>query len=170
MPMDVSGGGTRRGVLSCCPPPLQLWVLVPGSFPLSIPRRSVSRSIAAAAALRPTERTVQSESCLVMDKTQRSTLLLAVGLLGPVGLWRWTSVPFQHHCPSFLWLRALLFVAKQRTLRMDIEDCNGRSYISGSGDSSLEKEFSSAIAGAAVSTPNSQHSSPSRSLSEGVTS
>ncbi|XP_042750776.1 zinc finger protein Eos-like isoform X2 [Lagopus leucura] len=49
---------------------------------------------------------------------------------------------------------------------MDIEDCNGRSYISGSGDSSLEKEFSSAIAGAAVSTPNSQHSSPSRSLSE----
>ncbi|XP_071655963.1 zinc finger protein Eos isoform X2 [Patagioenas fasciata] len=48
---------------------------------------------------------------------------------------------------------------------MDIEDCNGRSYISGSGDSSLEKEFSSAIVGATVSTPNSQHSSPSRSLS-----
>ncbi|XP_066841610.1 zinc finger protein Eos isoform X3 [Anser cygnoides] len=48
---------------------------------------------------------------------------------------------------------------------MDIEDCNGRSYISGSGDSSLEKEFSSAIVGPAVSTPNSQHSSPSRSLS-----
>ena len=35
----------------------------------------------------------------------------------------------------------------------------------GSGDSSLEKEFSSAIVGAVVSTPNSQHSSPSRSLS-----
>lgn len=35
----------------------------------------------------------------------------------------------------------------------------------GSGDSSLEKEFSSAIVGPAVSTPNSQHSSPSRSLS-----
>uniref|UniRef100_A0A8C8AB50 IKAROS family zinc finger 4 n=1 Tax=Otus sunia TaxID=257818 RepID=A0A8C8AB50_9STRI len=48
---------------------------------------------------------------------------------------------------------------------MDIEDCNGRSYISGSGDSSLEKEFSSAIVGPTVSTPNSQHSSPSRSLS-----
>lgn len=47
-----------------------------------------------------------------MDKTQRSALLLAVGLPGPVGPWRWTSVPFQHHCPSFLWLRALLFVAK----------------------------------------------------------
>ncbi|XP_054043101.1 zinc finger protein Eos isoform X5 [Rissa tridactyla] len=48
---------------------------------------------------------------------------------------------------------------------MDIEDCNGRSYMSGSGDSSLEKEFSSAIVGPTVSTPNSQHSSPSRSLS-----
>ncbi|KAM9616871.1 zinc finger protein Eos isoform X2 [Buteo buteo] len=35
----------------------------------------------------------------------------------------------------------------------------------GSGDSSLEKEFSSAIVGPTVSTPNSQHSSPSRSLS-----
>uniref|UniRef100_A0A8D0FXL1 IKAROS family zinc finger 4 n=1 Tax=Strix occidentalis caurina TaxID=311401 RepID=A0A8D0FXL1_STROC len=34
-----------------------------------------------------------------------------------------------------------------------------------SGDSSLEKEFSSAIVGPTVSTPNSQHSSPSRSLS-----
>ncbi|XP_039370276.1 zinc finger protein Eos isoform X1 [Mauremys reevesii] len=33
------------------------------------------------------------------------------------------------------------------------------------GDSSLEKEFSSAIVGPTVSTPNSQHSSPSRSLS-----
>ncbi|XP_049674798.1 zinc finger protein Eos isoform X1 [Accipiter gentilis] len=98
---------------------------------------------------------------------------------------------------------------QQSTLTMDIEDCNGRSYISGicsswkvsgcvrpasdadmhtqpglqrcfqgvgcdntpgylqqgSGDSSLEKEFSSAIVGPTVSTPNSQHSSPSRSLS-----
>lgn len=44
-----------------------------------------------------------------MDKTQRSALLLAVGLPGPVGPWRWTLVPFQHHSPSFLWL---LFVAK----------------------------------------------------------
>uniref|UniRef100_A0A8D0HDH2 IKAROS family zinc finger 4 n=1 Tax=Sphenodon punctatus TaxID=8508 RepID=A0A8D0HDH2_SPHPU len=34
-----------------------------------------------------------------------------------------------------------------------------------SGDSSLEKEFASAIVGPVVSTPNSQHSSPSRSLS-----
>ncbi|XP_077184950.1 zinc finger protein Eos isoform X4 [Paroedura picta] len=48
---------------------------------------------------------------------------------------------------------------------MDIEDCNGRSYISGSGDSSLEKEFTSTIVGPTVSTPNSQHSSPIRSLS-----
>ncbi|KAM8794109.1 LOW QUALITY PROTEIN: zinc finger protein Eos [Eudromia elegans] len=54
---------------------------------------------------------------------------------------------------------------RQSTPRMDIEDCNGRSYISGSGDSSLEKEFGSALVGATVSTPNSQHSSPSRSLS-----
>ncbi|CAM4605367.1 unnamed protein product [Lepidochelys kempii] len=54
---------------------------------------------------------------------------------------------------------------QQSTLKMDIEDCNGRSYISGIGDSSLEKEFSSAIVGPTVSTPNSQHSSPSRSLS-----
>lgn len=35
----------------------------------------------------------------------------------------------------------------------------------GSGDSSLEKEFTSTIVGPTVSTPNSQHSSPSRSLS-----
>ncbi|XP_062830101.1 zinc finger protein Eos isoform X1 [Anolis carolinensis] len=53
----------------------------------------------------------------------------------------------------------------QGVLKMDIEDCNGRSYISGSGDSSLEKEFTSTIVGPTVSTPNSQHSSPSRSLS-----
>ncbi|XP_067880706.1 zinc finger protein Eos isoform X2 [Heterodontus francisci] len=51
------------------------------------------------------------------------------------------------------------------TLKMDIEDCNGRSYISGSGDSSMDKEFSGAMVGPTVSTPNSQHSSPSRSLS-----
>ncbi|XP_037740122.1 zinc finger protein Eos isoform X5 [Chelonia mydas] len=38
-------------------------------------------------------------------------------------------------------------------------------FLEGSGDSSLEKEFSSAIVGPTVSTPNSQHSSPSRSLS-----
>ncbi|XP_030366385.1 zinc finger protein Eos isoform X1 [Strigops habroptila] len=103
----------------------------------------------------------------------------------------------------------LCFLFQPNPFKMDIEDCNGRSYISGicsswkvsgcvrpasdadmhpqpalqrcfqgvgcesapgylqqgSGDSSLEKEFSSAIVGPAVSTPNSQHSSPSRSLS-----
>ncbi|XP_049739477.1 zinc finger protein Eos isoform X2 [Elephas maximus indicus] len=52
-----------------------------------------------------------------------------------------------------------------RITKMDIEDCNGRSYMSGSGDSSLEKEFLGAPVGPSVSTPNSQHSSPSRSLS-----
>ncbi|XP_059811906.1 zinc finger protein Eos isoform X6 [Hypanus sabinus] len=48
---------------------------------------------------------------------------------------------------------------------MDIEDCNGRGYISGNGDSSMDKEFPGAMVGPTVSTPNSQHSSPSRSLS-----
>ncbi|KAG8129308.1 hypothetical protein E2320_016060 [Naja naja] len=38
-------------------------------------------------------------------------------------------------------------------------------FLEGSGDSSLEKEFTSTIVGPTVSTPNSQHSSPSRSLS-----
>ncbi|KAM4644183.1 zinc finger protein Eos isoform 5-T5 [Amazona ochrocephala] len=106
-------------------------------------------------------------------------------------------------------MTVLCFLFQQNPFKMDIEDCNGRSYISGicsswkvsgcvrpasdadmhtqpglqrcfqgvgcestpgylqqgSGDSSLEKEFSSAIVGPTVSTPNSQHSSPSRSLS-----
>ncbi|XP_072927036.1 zinc finger protein Eos isoform X2 [Hemitrygon akajei] len=53
----------------------------------------------------------------------------------------------------------------QSTLKMDIEDCNGRGYISGNGDSSMDKEFPGAMVGPTVSTPNSQHSSPSRSLS-----
>uniref|UniRef100_A0A3Q2P4J9 IKAROS family zinc finger 4 n=1 Tax=Fundulus heteroclitus TaxID=8078 RepID=A0A3Q2P4J9_FUNHE len=48
---------------------------------------------------------------------------------------------------------------------MDGEDCNGRSYVSGSGDSSLEREFSGALGGPTVSTPNSKDNSPSRSLS-----
>ncbi|XP_041808020.1 zinc finger protein Eos-like isoform X2 [Chelmon rostratus] len=48
---------------------------------------------------------------------------------------------------------------------MDVEDCNGRSYISGSGDSSMEREFSGAHGGPTVSTPNSKETSPSRSLS-----
>lgn len=48
---------------------------------------------------------------------------------------------------------------------MDVDDCNGRSYISGSGDSSLEREFSGALGGPTVSTPNSKENSPNRSLS-----
>ncbi|XP_053311610.1 zinc finger protein Eos isoform X2 [Spea bombifrons] len=49
-------------------------------------------------------------------------------------------------------------------LKMEIEDYNGRSYIS-AGDSSLEKDFSEALIGPTVSTPNSRHTSPRRSLS-----
>ncbi|KAG7471883.1 hypothetical protein MATL_G00102750 [Megalops atlanticus] len=48
---------------------------------------------------------------------------------------------------------------------MNADDCNGRSYVSGSGDSSMEREFSGGLGGPTVSTPNSQHSSPSHSLS-----
>uniref|UniRef100_A0AAY4ELE2 C2H2-type domain-containing protein n=1 Tax=Denticeps clupeoides TaxID=299321 RepID=A0AAY4ELE2_9TELE len=48
---------------------------------------------------------------------------------------------------------------------MNADDCNGRSYMSGSGDSSTEREFFAGLRGPTVSTPNSQHSSPSRSLS-----
>lgn len=81
---------------------------------------------------------------------------------------------------------------------MDVDDCNGRSYISGrtlvyfitdilpfkgwhviqvtdfvfvsclvaaSGDSSMEREFSGALGGPTVSTPNSKETSPTRSLS-----
>ncbi|XP_070405351.1 zinc finger protein Eos isoform X3 [Nothobranchius furzeri] len=44
-------------------------------------------------------------------------------------------------------------------------DCNGRSYMSGSGESSLEREFSGALGGVTVSTPNSKENSPRRSLS-----
>ncbi|XP_031707484.1 zinc finger protein Eos isoform X1 [Anarrhichthys ocellatus] len=47
---------------------------------------------------------------------------------------------------------------------MDV-DCNGRSYISASGDSSMEREFSGALGGPTVSTPNSKETSPCRSLS-----
>ncbi|MEE6471501.1 hypothetical protein FKM82_009289 [Ascaphus truei] len=54
--------------------------------------------------------------------------------------------------------------SRRRMLKMEIEDYNGRSYIS-AGDSSLEKDFSEALIGPTVSTPNSRHSSPSRSLS-----
>ncbi|KAM9860333.1 zinc finger protein Eos-like isoform 2-T2 [Aulostomus maculatus] len=48
---------------------------------------------------------------------------------------------------------------------MDADDCNGRSCISVSGDSSMEREFSGALGGPTVSTPNSKETSPSRSLS-----
>uniref|UniRef100_W5L0K3 IKAROS family zinc finger 4 n=1 Tax=Astyanax mexicanus TaxID=7994 RepID=W5L0K3_ASTMX len=48
---------------------------------------------------------------------------------------------------------------------MNADDCNGRSYMSGNGDSSTEREFFAGLRGPSVSTPNSQHSSPSRSLS-----
>ncbi|XP_034550197.1 zinc finger protein Eos-like isoform X2 [Notolabrus celidotus] len=47
---------------------------------------------------------------------------------------------------------------------MDAEDCNGQSYTSG-GDSSMEREFTGALGGPTVSTPNSKEASPSRSLS-----
>ncbi|XP_068123718.1 zinc finger protein Eos isoform X5 [Hyperolius riggenbachi] len=55
-------------------------------------------------------------------------------------------------------------LAERILLNMEIEDYNGRSYMS-AGDSSLEKDFSEALIGPTVSTPNSRHSSPSRSLS-----
>ncbi|KAM9410395.1 zinc finger protein Eos-like [Pholidichthys leucotaenia] len=48
---------------------------------------------------------------------------------------------------------------------MDVDDCNGRSCLSGSGDSSMERDFSGAHGGPTVSTPNGKESSPSRSLS-----
>ncbi|KAM4612603.1 zinc finger protein Eos-like [Polymixia lowei] len=48
---------------------------------------------------------------------------------------------------------------------MDVDDCNGRSYLSASGDSSMEREFPGALGGPTASTPNSQQTSPSRSLS-----
>lgn len=79
---------------------------------------------------------------------------------------------------------------------MDVDDCNGQSYIPGrtsditdeltfrclhfvqmtnlafmsfsvaaSGDSSMEREFTGALGGPTVSTPNSKETSPSRSLS-----
>ncbi|XP_040281518.1 zinc finger protein Eos isoform X9 [Bufo bufo] len=53
---------------------------------------------------------------------------------------------------------------KRYQSKMEIEDYNGRSYMS-AGDSSLEKDFSEALIGPTVSTPNSRHSSPRRSLS-----
>ncbi|CAL8339122.1 unnamed protein product [Merluccius merluccius] len=48
---------------------------------------------------------------------------------------------------------------------MDVDDCNGSSYISASGESSVEREFTGALGGPTASTPNSQQTSPSRSLS-----
>ncbi|XP_030410622.1 zinc finger protein Eos isoform X5 [Gopherus evgoodei] len=63
-------------------------------------------------------------------------------------------------CTHSLYFSAVSKELAVRTLQgifSKVESC--------SGDSSLEKEFSSAIVGPTVSTPNSQHSSPSRSLS-----
>ncbi|KAG5838212.1 hypothetical protein ANANG_G00221390 [Anguilla anguilla] len=54
-------------------------------------------------------------------------------------------------------------------VRMNADNCNGRSYVSGSGDSSMEREFSGGLGGPTMSTLNSQHSSPSRSLSAMMT-
>ncbi|TNN65641.1 Zinc finger protein Eos [Liparis tanakae] len=48
---------------------------------------------------------------------------------------------------------------------MDVDDGNDRSCISASRDSSMEREFSGALGGPTVSTPNSKESSPIRSLS-----
>uniref|UniRef100_A0A3P9K7H9 IKAROS family zinc finger 4 n=1 Tax=Oryzias latipes TaxID=8090 RepID=A0A3P9K7H9_ORYLA len=48
---------------------------------------------------------------------------------------------------------------------MDVDDCNGPSYTSASGESSMENEFSGALGGPTVSTPNSKDNSPTRSLS-----
>ncbi|XP_051518986.1 zinc finger protein Eos-like isoform X3 [Myxocyprinus asiaticus] len=48
---------------------------------------------------------------------------------------------------------------------MNADECNGRSYMSGSGDSSTEREFFAGLRGPTLSTPNSQQSSPSHSLS-----
>ncbi|XP_061746127.1 zinc finger protein Eos-like isoform X2 [Nerophis ophidion] len=48
---------------------------------------------------------------------------------------------------------------------MDVDDCNGQSYMSVSGESSMEREFSGGVGGPTVSTPNSKEASPHRSLS-----
>nr|XP_057911246.1 zinc finger protein Eos-like isoform X2 [Doryrhamphus excisus] len=48
---------------------------------------------------------------------------------------------------------------------MDVEECNGQSYMSVSGDSSMERDFSGGPGGPTVSTPNSKETSPHRSLS-----
>uniref|UniRef100_A0A667WHH1 IKAROS family zinc finger 4 n=1 Tax=Myripristis murdjan TaxID=586833 RepID=A0A667WHH1_9TELE len=49
---------------------------------------------------------------------------------------------------------------------MNTDDCNGRSYAPGSGgESSTEQEFYGGLRGPSVRSPNSQQSSPHRSLS-----
>ncbi|KAI9530741.1 hypothetical protein NQZ68_000232 [Dissostichus eleginoides] len=51
--------------------------------------------------------------------------------------------------------------------RMNADDCNGRSYAPGNGgESSTEQDFYSGSQGPSVRSPNSQQSSPHRSLSE----
>ncbi|XP_071762899.1 zinc finger protein Eos [Centroberyx gerrardi] len=50
--------------------------------------------------------------------------------------------------------------------RMNADDCNGRSYAPGSGgESSTEQDFYGGLRGPSVRSPNSQQSSPHRSLS-----
>lgn len=48
---------------------------------------------------------------------------------------------------------------------MDADDCNGRTFISAGGDSSIERDFSEALGGPTVSTPNSKETSPTHSHS-----
>ncbi|XP_077582923.1 zinc finger protein Eos-like [Stigmatopora nigra] len=48
---------------------------------------------------------------------------------------------------------------------MDVDDCNDQSYMSASGDSSTEREFSVVLGGPTVSTPNSKGTSPYHSVS-----
>uniref|UniRef100_A0A3B3ZZ64 C2H2-type domain-containing protein n=1 Tax=Periophthalmus magnuspinnatus TaxID=409849 RepID=A0A3B3ZZ64_9GOBI len=48
---------------------------------------------------------------------------------------------------------------------MDTDGCNGQSFTSAGGDSSIERDFSEALGGPTVSTPNSKEPSPSRSHS-----
>uniref|UniRef100_A0A8C5G998 C2H2-type domain-containing protein n=1 Tax=Gouania willdenowi TaxID=441366 RepID=A0A8C5G998_GOUWI len=48
---------------------------------------------------------------------------------------------------------------------MEVDDCNEQPYISANGDTSMEREFSGALGGPTMSTPNSKENSPRRSLS-----
>ncbi|XP_039603183.1 zinc finger protein Eos isoform X2 [Polypterus senegalus] len=94
-----------------------------------------------------------------------------------------TSYYLGAHYLLLTWLISLIFVTFecihfQTSVHFSIFSFNSVSLFAinmrspayskkfqGSGDSSLEKDFSGAVMGPTVSTPNSQHSSPSRSLS-----